>query len=141
MPKFNAENMLEELDTFGKAYKYPVYVSVTDPNGLFSSNRNVKSGYAAISDDYFLLLAEIPTIGFIGDTKYCKLPISGISRLKIKKAPLINLYIISVKGIADGKKYKIKLNLSCRGVGNSFPDQAKNGASFLEKMTKWSKEI
>lgn len=75
MVKFNSENMTEALDRFGKQYKYPIYASIRNMTGFFSRPSDVISGYAAITDDNFLILVQIPVFGTINDAEYFQLPV------------------------------------------------------------------
>lgn len=141
MPKFNTENMLAELDHFEKTYKYPVYVTVSVRNGMFGAEAARRHGYAAISDDYFLLIADYEST----DSEailYHRLPVTGMSSVRVQKADKINMYIVCIKGItADRKKYKIKISVTGSEAGSSLPFQGENCAKFIQTMKKWSDEI
>lgn len=141
MVKFNSENMTEALERFGKQYKYPIYASIRNMTGFFSRPSDVISGYAAVTDDNFLILVQIPVFGTINDAEYFQLPVLGIKRLKIKKSPLINIYTVDIRGIADGKKYRFKITIASKVGGKGFPEQTSNHAGFIEKLKKWSDEI
>lgn len=141
MLRFNAENMISELDSFGKEYRYPVYVTTSVLNGIFGKEEVRRHGYAAISDDFFLLVADYASVDS-EEIIYHKLPITGMSSIKVGKADKIDMYIVSVKGITiAGKKYKIKISVTGSDTENSLPDQSENCAKFIERLKKWSEEI
>lgn len=141
MVKFDSENMVAALERFGKQYKYPIYASTRNVTGFCSRARDVTSGYAAISDDNFLILVQIPVFGTLNDAEYFQLPVLGIKKLKLKKVPLLNSYVIDIKGIADGKKYRFKINTVSKVGGKGFPEQSVNYSGFIERLKKWSDEI
>ena len=139
--KCNSEEMDNELSFFGRPYSYPIYISLWDMSGFLASNRNVKSGYAAISDDGVLLLTGE---GLIGSAAHYEVPKLTISSLKVKKLPLINSYNVEVKGNKEGKKYYYKLSVSGRiigGASDKFPDHEENASGFLETLRQWAAEI
>lgn len=141
MSKFNSENMTEFLDRFGKKYNFPVYICVNNMSSFYSSRCDIRSGYAAVTDDYFLIFVQMPLIGNENNADYFRLPVLGMKRLKVKKFPLLNSFTIDIKGVADGKKYNFRLITASNVDGNGFPDQKENQAGFIEKLKKWSKEI
>jgi hypothetical protein len=141
MTKFNSESMTEALDRFGQNYKFPVYASITNLSGFFSRSTDMMSGYAAVTDDHFLLLVQVPLFGNSVNADYFRLPVLGIKQLKVKKLPLFNSYSVDVRGIADGKKYRFKFVTVSRVAGNGFPEQGENSLALIEKLKKWSEEI
>ena len=141
MLRFNAENMYSELDRFEKKYKYPVYVTISVLNGVFGKEEVRRHGYAAISDDFFLLVADYKSVDS-EEVIYHKLPVTGMSSVKVGKADKINMHTISVKGITTaGKKYKIKISVTGSEAGSSLPDQGENCKKFVKRLKKWSEEI
>lgn len=141
MPKFNTENMLAELDRFEKTYKYPVYVTVSVHNGIFGAETARRHGYAAISDDYFLLIADYESTDS-EEILYHRLPVTGMSSVRVQKADKINMYTVYIKGItAESIKYKIKISVTGTEAGSSLPDQGENCVKFIKKLKKWSEEI
>lgn len=141
MVKFNSENMTEALDRFGKQYKYPIYASIRNMTGFFSRPSDVISGYAAVTDDNFLILVQIPVFGTINDAEYFQLPVLGIKKLKLKKTAILNVYTVDIRGIADGKKYRFKIVTVSKVAGKGFPEQTANHAGFIDKLKRWSDEI
>ncbi len=141
MVKFNSENMTEALDRFGKQYKYPIYASIRNMTGFFSRPSDVISGYAAVTDDNFLILVQIPVFGTINDAEYFQLPVLGIKKLKLKKTAILNAYTVDIRGIADGKKYRFKIVTVSKVTGKGFPEQTANHAGFIERLKRWSDEI
>lgn len=141
MPKFNAENMIAALSGFYKKYKYPVYVKVSVQGGFFSSETVMRYGYAAISDDHFLLVADYETEDS-ENVLYHRLPVTGMRSLSVKKADKVNMFAVRIKGItAESKKYRIKIFVTASEGGSSLPEQKENSVGFIEKLSKWSKEI
>ena len=49
--KINREQMEDYLGRFGVSYHSPIYITMTDLSGFLDSNKNVRWGYAALSDD------------------------------------------------------------------------------------------
>lgn len=141
MPKFNKENMTVELDRFGKTYKFPVFVTVSVQKGILGAESARRHGYAAISDDHFLLIADYESAG--PEEAVChRLPVTGMSSVRVGKADKINVFTVRIKGItSDSKKYKIKVTVSGSGVENGLPDQVENCTKFVERLRKWSGEI
>lgn len=141
MIRFNAENMHSELDRFEKKYKYPVYVTVSVLNGVFGKEEVRRHGYAAISDDFFLLVADYASVDS-EEVIYHKLPVTGMNSVKVGKADKINMHTVSIKGVTTaGKKYKINISVTGSEAGNSLPDQSENCIKFIEKLKKWAEEI
>ncbi len=141
MLRFNAENMYHELDRFEKKYRYPVCVTVSVLNGVFGKEVVRRQGYAAISDDYFLLVADYESVDS-DEVIYHRLPVTGMNSVRVRKADKINMHIISVRGItAEGKKYRIKISVTGSEAGNSLPDQGENSVKFINELRKWSEEI
>ena len=129
--KCNSEEMDNELSFFGRPYSYPIYISLWDMSGFLASNRNVKSGYAAISDDGVLLLTGE---GLIGGAAHYEIPRLTISSLKVKKYAFYNSYKVEIKGKNEGKKYYYKLTVNGKMVGSSagkFPEHEKNAAELI----------
>lgn len=141
MAKFNSENMTEALDRFGQNYEFPVYASITNMSSFFSKSTDMMAGYAAVTDDHFLLLVQIPLLGNLENANYFRLPVLGIKQLKVKKVPLVNSYNVDIKGVADGKKYRFKFVTASKVAGKGFPEQGENSLAFIERLKKWSEEI
>lgn len=141
MPKFNTENMLAQLDSFEKTYKYPVYVTVSVLGGIFGAEAALRHGYAAISDDHFLLVADYESVDSENVILH-RLPATGMSSVKVTKDEKINMYTVHIKGVTViGKKYKIRISVTGTEAGNSLPDQGENSEKFIRKLKKWSEEI
>lgn len=142
MVKFNSENMTEAIERFGKQYKYPIYASIRNmAAGFFSRPSDVISGYAAVTDDNFLILVQIPVFGTLNDAEYFQLPVLGIRRLKVKKTAVLNAYTVDIRGVADGKKYGFRIVTVSKVGGKGFPEQPVNHAGFIEKLKRWSDEL
>lgn len=141
MPKFNKENMAAELDRFGKTYKYPVFVTISVQNGILGSKLIIRHGYAAISDDHFLLIADYES----ADSEkiiYHRLPVTGMSSVRVRKADKMNIFTVRIKGItSESIKYKIKVTVTGTEVENGLPDQVENCTGFVDRFRKWSGEI
>lgn len=141
MTRYNSENMLAELDRFGRAYKYPINVSVTRLTGLFGTDKEIMQGYAAVVTEGFLLLALIPADVLLDEPQYHKLPVLGMSCLKVKKSPEMDVYTIKANGTEDGNRYKYIITAVGKSDKESFPQQYKNCNGFIGLLTKWSKEL
>ncbi len=141
MPRFNKENMIAELDRFGKTYKYPVFVTVSVQNGILGAKPIIRHGYAAISDDHFLLIVDYESAD--SEEAVChRLPVTGMSSVRVRKADKMNIFTVRLKGItSESKKYRIKVTVAGTEVENGLPDQVENCAKFVERFRKWSGEI
>ena len=134
---YTIDNVTSELDQFGVGYSSPICVNVTDLSGFLSSNKNIKYGGAAISDRDTLLLTSN---GLLSGTMSYELPPMGMTKLSVKKVPLLPSYIIDVRGMLDGKKYRFKVQFSTNG-GAAFPDQNGNAMALLETLKKWESQL
>lgn len=134
---YTIDNVISELDQAGVGYSCPICVNVTDLSGFFSSNRNVKYGGAAVSDRDTLLLSSN---GLLSGSQLYELAPMGMTKLSVKKVPLLSAYLIDVRGMADGKKYRFKIQFSTKG-GKAFPDQQSNAMSLINTLEKWAAQL
>ena len=134
---YTIDNVISELDQAGVGYSCPICVNVTDLSGFFSSNKNVKYGGAAVSDRDTLLLSSN---GLLSGSQLYELAPMGMTKLSVKKVPLLPSYLIDVRGMADGKKYRFKIQFSTNG-GKAFPDQQSNAMSLINTLEKWAAQL
>lgn len=134
---YSIDNVTSELDQFGVGYSYPVCANITDLSGFFSSNRNIKYGGAAISDRDTLLVS---INGLLSGNELYELAPMGMTKLDVKKVLLLPSYIVDVRGMTDGKKYRFKIQFSSNG-GKNFPDQQSNVLTLVDKLKQWSANV
>lgn len=138
---YTEENMIEALDKFDKSYDYPVYASLTNLSGFFSSNKNVRSGYMAVTDNS-IIIVSISLIGAItNDYDYLEIPKLTINKITGRKALLIESQIIDIFGTVGKKKYHYRLTVPSKVLGGSFPSQSDNYVGFVDRLQIWSKEV
>lgn len=122
-------DMTAALDKFGVGYKYPIYTAICNMTGFFADKRKQHFGYAAISDNNCLLLADYNV--FLSETLY-EIPLSSIKNVKISKVPLIGTTTVKILFLQDGKKMRFDLTISPKIIGSDFSDHSENMQGLLE---------
>ncbi|MBQ8960468.1 MAG: hypothetical protein IJ071_04530 [Ruminococcus sp.] len=135
---YTLENIEAELDQAGVPYTDPAYAMITDLSGFFGSNRNIRYGGAAISERDTLLLTFN---GLLSGNSIFELSPMGMTKLTVKKLLILPSYVADIRGMADGKKYRFKVQLNTNVGGGGFPDQQSNVMNIVNTLKKWESSL
>lgn len=130
--------MLEALDKFGRKYSYPLYLTVADMSSFFSSGRNQRLGFAAISDIDELLLIQYPLFG-LAEPVY--LSFSSLSLESAKFGKLLGTHRVKLVFRADGKKMRYNLTIASKVAMTDLYEQEQNLYGFIDTLKKWAASI
>ncbi len=128
----NEDVMRGDLAKFGVEYRSPCYISINDCSGFLASNAGIRPGFAAYTDDGYLLIY----IDGITGAAQIAITSDNVTSLDIKNLPLLPEHSIKIKGIQDGNKFYYKLLLPHKS-GKSFPSQKENTADLISFLEYW----
>lgn len=132
MFKVSKENMLEALDEFGESYNCPVYISIVNMSGFFSSRTNIHYGYAAITDSGCIIIAEY---SLLAEQARYTIPIDDIRALKAKRLMLGLGHNINLETICEGKKLKLEIGVSQKVKSGGIDEQKQNSELFMKALS------
>ena len=135
----NPEQMEEYLSRFGESYHAPIYMTMTDLSGFFGSNRNIRWGYAALSDDnrkLFVVVMSLMSMISENSIGFHTISRDDVQSINISKILLTKGHTADIKFTEEGKKkrYKIILGANANGV---IPDQESNSQEILDILHTW----
>lgn len=123
-------DMISALDKFGVGYRCPVYAGVRNMT-FFASRSNQKFGYAALSDNDSLIIADYDML--MKESLY-EIPLLSILSVKAKRMPIIGTNIVKLEFLYEGKKMRFDLTISPKVIGSDFDEQGGNAEALINEL-------
>lgn len=136
MIEFTDDLMKKSLETFGENYKYPVYASINCETGIFARRYKTDVGFMALTDSGKIIIAEYSAFGIL--KKRFVFSEQQLEKLKIKKVALLPVYRIKAVFMADGKKFRLYMNIAMQVTNGNFAEQEENAVNLMEILEKWN---
>ena len=133
--KATKADMTAALDKFGVDYSFPVYTSICDMTGIFSSKRNQHFGYAALSDNKSIIIADYNLM--LIESLY-EIPLLSIRSVKVSKMPIIGTYIVKLEFLYEGKKMRFDLAMPSKVIGSDFDEQGGNAEALINELKSYA---
>lgn len=141
--KITNESMYEELSVFGVKCENPVYCSIADFSGFFSSGRPTNWGFLATDSRedrlYLTVHSLVETLAGTGGA-YTTIYQMTVEKLKITKALLLDSYTVDIKYRSDGKKYRHKFTIAAK-CGKELTEQSSNAHNLINMLRRWESSL
>ncbi|HRU98404.1 MAG TPA: hypothetical protein P5092_13350 [Ruminococcus sp.] len=137
--KINREQMEDYLGRFGVSYHSPIYITMTDLSGFLASNKNVRWGYAALSDDnstLFVVVMSLLSVVAENTVTFHTISRSDVQSMHFSRILLSKAYNTDIKFIEDGKKKRFKIIIGANAK-KELEDQEINSQNMLDILRTW----
>lgn len=133
--RFTKDNMSLALDKFGVGYSSPVYTGICNMTGVLASRKNQHYGYAALSDNNSLIIADYNLL--ITETLY-EIPLLSIRSIKVSKMPIAGTYTVKIEFLYEGKKMRFILTIPPKVFGSDFDEQKDNAERLINELKSYA---